>query len=335
MFTFYKSQPGNWARPFFVILRGDAAIGDGVKRYFLSQVISRVQFGFALDFDNCGKTLFFIGQEDHLVPSTSRTLLDSDLFRIVGRMIGHSFLNGGPLLTGLSPAMFGMITGQMNETIIIELEDCPDTDVIDIVHLLQRPNTLSDDERAKVNDLAVSWDLPRVTVENRLWLAQSLLHHAVIGRREKQMQQLKKGLKDTGVFRMVKERPSLIEVLFPRSSSLTIDAEMILEKVIWPNPDSDDEENFSLETCCRITSYFRQYIEQGTPQELKNLVEFWVGWTSLPQELYVEVSPDVRMPTASTCRETLKIPLHYSHYDEFTADLNAAVSSNSFGFGLV
>ncbi|KAI7810042.1 hypothetical protein IRJ41_020763 [Triplophysa rosa] len=50
MLTFYKSQPGNWARPFSVILRGDAAIGDGVKWYFLSQVISRVQFGFALDF---------------------------------------------------------------------------------------------------------------------------------------------------------------------------------------------------------------------------------------------------------------------------------------------
>lgn len=33
-----------------VFTLGDAAIGDGVKRYFLSQVISRVQFGFALDF---------------------------------------------------------------------------------------------------------------------------------------------------------------------------------------------------------------------------------------------------------------------------------------------
>ncbi|XP_016420443.1 uncharacterized protein LOC107749785 [Sinocyclocheilus rhinocerous] len=330
MFTFYKSQPDNWARPFFVLLRGDAAIGDGVKRYFLSQVISRVQFGFALDFDNCGKTLFFTGQEDHLVPSTSRILLDSDLFRIVGRMIGHSFINGGPSLTGLSPAMFGIITGQMNETVIIELEDCPDTDVIEIVHLLQKPNTLADDECVKVNDLAVSWDLPRVTAENRLWLAQSILHHAVIGHREKQMQQLKKGLKDTGVLRMVKERPSLIEVLFPRSSSLAIDAQMILERVIWPNPDSDDEENFSLETCCKITSFFRQYIEEGTPQDLKNLVEFWVGWTSLPQELYVKVL-DVRMPTASTCRETLKLPLHYSHYDDFSSDLKAAVSSNSFG----
>lgn len=73
----------------------------------------------------------------------------------------------------------------------------------------------------------------------------------------------------------------------------------------------------------------------GTPQDLKNLVEFWVGWTSLPQELYVEVTSDVRMPTASTCRETLKLPLHYSHYGECSSDLKAAVSSNSFGFGLV
>lgn len=38
---------------------------------------------------------------------------------------------------------------------------------------------------------------------------------------------------------------------------------MIQERVIWPNPDSDDEDNFSLETCCKITSFFRQYIEEG------------------------------------------------------------------------
>lgn len=70
------------------------------------------------------------------MPSTSRSLLDSDLFRIIGRMTGHSFINGGPSLTGLSPAMFGIITGQMNETVIIEPEDCPDTVVIEIVHLV-------------------------------------------------------------------------------------------------------------------------------------------------------------------------------------------------------
>lgn len=45
------------------------------------------------------------------------------------------------------------------------------------------------------------------------------------------MQQLKKGLKDTEVLHMVKERPSLIEVLFPRSSSLTIDAQVLYHNV--------------------------------------------------------------------------------------------------------
>lgn len=45
-------------------------------------------------------------------------------------------MNGGSSLTGLSPAMFGIILGQMNDTVITELEDCPDTDVIEIVHLV-------------------------------------------------------------------------------------------------------------------------------------------------------------------------------------------------------
>jgi len=80
--------------------------------------------------------LFFNGQEDHLVPSTSRLLLDSDLFRVIGRMIGHSFLHGGPLLTGLSRSLFNLLIGQKDEIAVVELEDCPDTDVTDIVLLV-------------------------------------------------------------------------------------------------------------------------------------------------------------------------------------------------------
>lgn len=39
----------------------------------------------------------------------------------------------------------------------------------------------------------------------------------VNGRREKQVKQIIWGLKDTGVLLMIKERPSLITVLFPRA----------------------------------------------------------------------------------------------------------------------
>lgn len=76
-----------------------------------------------------GKMLFFNGEDDHKVPSTSRALLDGDMFRVVGRMIGHSFINGGPLYSGLSPAFFLLIGGNKDETPILDLKDCPDTDM--------------------------------------------------------------------------------------------------------------------------------------------------------------------------------------------------------------
>ncbi|KAI2644480.1 Arginine-glutamic acid dipeptide repeats protein [Labeo rohita] len=212
---------------------------------------------------NCGKT-FFNGIEDHLVPFTSQLLLDSNLFRAIGRMIGHLFLHGGPLLT-------------KDELAVVELEDCPDTDVI--------------------------------------------------GRREKQIRQ---GLKDTGVLRMIKERPCLIDLLFPRASAQMIEPEMIFDRIIWPTVDSDDEEYRSccLEDTYRLTGFLRQYIENGTSEELKQ--QFW-GPTGLGTSSSKSVSADVSMPTASTSRETIKLPAKYSTYEGFHKDLKAAVSSTESG----
>ena len=53
----------------------------------------------------------FVGQEDHKVPNISRVLEEGDLFRVVGRIIGHCFLNGGPPFHGLSPVVVQMILG--------------------------------------------------------------------------------------------------------------------------------------------------------------------------------------------------------------------------------
>ena len=40
--------------------------------------------------------MLFEGQKDHLIPCVSQPLLDSDLFMMAGRMVGHSFIHGGP-----------------------------------------------------------------------------------------------------------------------------------------------------------------------------------------------------------------------------------------------
>ncbi|XP_047246070.1 uncharacterized protein LOC124883157 isoform X2 [Girardinichthys multiradiatus] len=143
---------------------GDAAIGDGVKRHFLSIVMEKIQFGFNLDFENTGRTLLFNGTGDHKVPSTSKALIDGDLFRVAGRAIGHSFIHGGLRLTGLSPAMLQLIVGSNQEFAALELADCPDTDVLDMLHSQRE---LAPQERCEVNNLAFGWDLPPINDNNR------------------------------------------------------------------------------------------------------------------------------------------------------------------------
>jgi len=38
---------------------------------------------------------------------------------------------------------------------------------------------LSSEEKVSINELAVSWDLPQVSSENRRWLLDKLILHAV------------------------------------------------------------------------------------------------------------------------------------------------------------
>lgn len=65
------------------------------------------------------------------------------------------------------------------------------------------------------------------------------------------------------------------------------------------------------------------------------LIRFWTGWGVPPENLFVEVSPDVTLPVASTCLVTLKLPLNCQTYKTFKDNLNASVKSSEFGFGLV
>ncbi|XP_076836719.1 uncharacterized protein LOC143504293 [Brachyhypopomus gauderio] len=151
MLTFYKRQNLDWTSPFSVRFKGDAAMGDGVTRHFFSLLMDKLHFGFDIDLDNCGKTLLFNGEDDHKVPSTSRALVDGDLFRVVGRMIGHTFIHGGPLFSGLSPSLLPLLSGSKDAAPILELKDCPDIDVANIVTLLESQSELSPQEKDSLN----------------------------------------------------------------------------------------------------------------------------------------------------------------------------------------
>ncbi|KAF3856918.1 hypothetical protein F7725_017641 [Dissostichus mawsoni] len=188
---FYKSRQTKWSRPLRWTLEGDVTTGDGVTRHLFSLTIKNLQHGFHIRCSNSfiyfvpkgnsNITLLFEGQQDHLIPSTSQILVESDLFLMAGRMMGHSFIHGGPCLSGLCPAVIHVLLGGNMDTATIQLEDIADLDIRQTVELQD------------VTVLALTWDLPGVTVDNRKWLFYRMLQMAVIGRTIRQIKQIREG----------------------------------------------------------------------------------------------------------------------------------------------
>ncbi|KAL0984536.1 hypothetical protein UPYG_G00142870 [Umbra pygmaea] len=110
---------------------------------------------------------------------------------------------------------------------------------------------------------------------------------------------------------------------------------MLLPHITWPmNADDSDEEDISVEAMTRVTAYFKTFIEQASSEQLKSLMRFWVGWEVPPKELIVKMASG-RLPRASTCFGTIKLPDHYATYKDFESDLIAAIATCNTGFGLV
>ncbi|XP_049453300.1 uncharacterized protein LOC125901610 [Epinephelus fuscoguttatus] len=278
--------------------------------------------------------LLFEGEKDHLIPSTSHLLLESDFFVVAGRMIGHSFLHDGPCLGGLSPAIVHVLFGGSPEEATIDIKDCADLDIRETIKLLDGTAELSSEDKQAINELAMSWDLPRVTSENRRWLLDKLLLHAVLGRTSRQVKQLRRGLKETLIWPLLTERKDTIPLLLPRMSDMQCTPQMVLDKINWSTQDEEEDSDVSLEDACRATGFLRAFIENASSDILGKLVPFWVGWNVLPRELDIEVV-ESNFFKSSTCFHLLKIPGHFSTHSFFERDLLAAVCSVDSGFGLV
>ncbi|MEQ2234775.1 hypothetical protein ILYODFUR_034839, partial [Ilyodon furcidens] len=55
--SFYKMAHVNWASPLTSTLKGDPAISDGVTRHFFSTVMSKLQYGFDIQFAPGGTSI--------------------------------------------------------------------------------------------------------------------------------------------------------------------------------------------------------------------------------------------------------------------------------------
>ncbi|TKS66106.1 hypothetical protein D9C73_000162 [Collichthys lucidus] len=109
----------------------------------------------------------------------------------------------------------------------------------------------------------------------------------------------------------------------------------ILHAITWPGAtDDDSEDEWPVETTSRTTGYLREFIENVSSNDRKELLRFWTGWEVLPRELIVAMTSS-KYPTAATCMETLRLPTHYTDFRQFQKDLEACIKTSNTGFGLI
>ncbi|XP_076022508.1 G2/M phase-specific E3 ubiquitin-protein ligase-like [Genypterus blacodes] len=306
----------------------------------MSTVMLKLIRGFHINLGSAAITKVFEGEPDHLIPSASDQLLNRDMFTVAGRMIGHSFLHGGPSFPGLSPAIIHVLFGGSMETTPLTIEDCPDLDLRDTVKMLDGEAESRDVE--SIRQLCLSWNLPAPNDNNRRWLCENLLLHAVIMRTMRQINQFRRGLKETGVWPVLIHRRDVIPILFPRESEAQVTAQMILDCIIWPTSTTilfdsfqeTDDDDSAVTDVTRVSGYLKTFIENASPAELKSLVKFWIGWEVPAVEMKVEIV-EASLPTALTCFEKLRLPRHYAAYKAFHTDLCACISSSYSGFGCI
>ncbi|KAK0143145.1 hypothetical protein N1851_018729 [Merluccius polli] len=345
LLLFYKRQQ-EWACPLHCTLVGDVAVGEGVMRYFLTTVISKLQFGFSLDL---GKSLTILKEEwaEHCYLRVNLTILFQQHQRHLLKatssgMLAHSFLHDGPHVTGLSPAVIHVLFNGDPEMATVVTEDCPDLHIRSITQLACNiKETLSCKNYClgKYNNLyGLDSSLNKKNLHrNRRTQFQIFPCLGIFQKSPKQIgdgyitnfysmqtmrqiKQLRKGLKGQML------SPN---VLFPKMAEMQFTPQMLLQKITWPVDDSDDEDLDLL--YIHIRSELSDQIAGST---LAQLLTFWVGWEMLPPELRVEISGGT-LPTSSTCFETLKLPAHFKTYMDFEKALVSAINSAQTGFGLV
>lgn len=129
--TAYKNPNTNLkARP-RVRFEGEEGVGAGPTREFFLSAVKLVEDGIGF---SAKPVIYFEGEADHKVPVHNQALRQTGSFRAVGRILGHSFLHGGPSLCGLSSAVKHYFTCQQNEDAAtnpppIEIKDVPDVEL--------------------------------------------------------------------------------------------------------------------------------------------------------------------------------------------------------------
>ncbi|XP_078025256.1 uncharacterized protein LOC144463730 [Epinephelus lanceolatus] len=100
----------------------------------------------------------------------------------------------------------------------------------------------------------------------------------VLKRVKQPIRQIRKGLKETGIWPLLSARPDVHHIIFPRESTEELNPQLVMEHIQWPQPnydsDDDDDDRIPLEKVSLVTGFLRKFIQEASQEDLRNLVRF-------------------------------------------------------------
>nr|XP_021328571.1 G2/M phase-specific E3 ubiquitin-protein ligase-like isoform X1 [Danio rerio] len=306
----------------------DAVDTGGPKREFLTLLMDCLKARRIFDGPENGRFLTF-----------NNAAVREDEYFLAGRMIAVSIVHGGPGPRFLSNMLYDYLIGRtdINGTVEDVTDETMKAALIEIssAESLDELHTLIEKYESLLQT-AGCFDFPQ-SVKGKDNIVKDFILWYIIYRNQYSVQRFRDGLSTLDVINALQQHP----IAFRPYMCYSVDrlTAVSLEDVFKPQLSEPGSTRRQEET--RILGYWRDYLldtgEQETGVSLQNILMFATGLDSLPPSTIVPqprliFERSSKFPIASTCANTIKLPVSKS-YDEFKNAMDFGIQ-NSPGFGL-
>ncbi|XP_028412494.1 uncharacterized protein LOC114535330 [Dendronephthya gigantea] len=316
VFHHYKDPNFNPSVPIKFQIRGEPAVdAGGVLRQIYESVFLKIVKG-----EGCNGVQMFQGPFERVLPTYRSSTILSGTFEILGKVIAHSLVQGGPGFPYLCPTLYLSTMSRRKHKYhymyVTQIRDAT-------------PSTLNSimGEDDFLCLLENAGETRMLQEQNKLQIVQSLLIHEVILKHKIALDQMRKGLSILGLLAEIEKSPEKFQSFFVHEDG-DIDGDFITSLLRLPDASSPSVQN--------VVQLLLLFIKNAKEGVLRQLLCFVTGCKSTTAALKpgcvsvcVEDIPDI---FASTCVLELKLPLHFSSstFEQFEACVNAVIDSDTF-----
>ncbi|XP_077999965.1 G2/M phase-specific E3 ubiquitin-protein ligase-like [Glandiceps talaboti] len=332
----------------FVDSTNTCDLGGPMREYF-TLLMQHIMIGYYAEPDEDNDPdvdPIFEGEDDHKVPTHDDVLLVKKIYMMVGRMVQHSIIWGGPGLAGLAQSVKDYVTTGSIEEVNLDISDVPDYEIRENIQSIMDSNG---DHLKKLGQtpeiitmLADAGFVNRlVNDKSKHYCIQQLLLHNIIKRRQEELDQFRTGFNSLSLAEVLGRSNDIVRIVFPKQADTVVSLCELSPLIHFDDLDTTDKGKTAEFFTTYLQECDRRKIAAGTDDKsvvsLGKLLQFITGCPTMPPKSYDKIQVTFhsqRLPIAETCFQEVCIPTIYKTYKEFRDRMDEAIL-NCAGFGML